>query len=101
MYKSLGTDQIPVELIKARGEMLCSDIHRLIHSVWNKGELPQQWKESIIVPIYKKGDKTDCMNYQGISLLSTAYKVLLNILLARLTPYVNEAPGKEPLVPIG
>jgi hypothetical protein len=55
--------------------------------------LPQQWKESIIVPIYKKGDKTDCNNYRGISLLSTAYKILSNILLARLTLYVNEIIG--------
>jgi hypothetical protein len=55
-------------------------------SVWNKEELPQQWKESIIVPIYKKGYKTDCNNYRGISLLSAAYKILSNILLARLTP---------------
>jgi hypothetical protein len=55
--------------------------------------LPQQWKDSIIVPIYKKGNKTDCNNYQGISLLSTAYKILSNILLARLTPYVNEIIG--------
>jgi hypothetical protein len=52
--------------------------------------LPQQWKESIIVPIYQKGDKTDCISYRGISLLLTAYKILCNILLARLTPYVNE-----------
>jgi hypothetical protein len=52
--------------------------------------LPQQWKESITVPIYKKGDKTEYNNYQGISLLSTAYKILSKILLARLTPYVNE-----------
>jgi sorting nexin-29 len=57
--------------------------------------LPQQWKESIIVPIYKKGDKTDCNNYRGISLLSTAYKILSNILLARLTPYVNEIIGNH------
>jgi sorting nexin-29 len=55
--------------------------------------LPQQWKEFIIVPIYKKGDKTDCNNYRGISLLSTAYKILSNFLLARLTPYVNEIIG--------
>jgi hypothetical protein len=56
-------------------------------------ELPQQWKESIIVPIYKKGDKTDFNNYRGISLLSTAYKILSNILLARLTPYINKIIG--------
>jgi hypothetical protein len=52
--------------------------------------LPQLWKESIIVPLHKKGGKTDCNNYWGLSLLSTAYKILSSILLARLTPYVNE-----------
>jgi hypothetical protein len=92
-YKSPGTDQIPVEMIKAGDETLCSDIHERICSIWNKEELPQQWKVSIIVPIHKKGDKTDCNNYQGISLLSTTYKILSNILMARLTPYVNEIIG--------
>jgi hypothetical protein len=62
-YKSAGTDQILAELIKAGGETLYSEIHKLICSIWNKEELPQQWKESIIVPIYEKGDKTDCNNY--------------------------------------
>jgi hypothetical protein len=92
-YKSPGTDQIPAELIKAGDETLYSEIHRRICSIWNKEELPQQWKECIIVPIYEKGDKADCNNYRGISLLSTAYKILFNILLARLTPYVNEIIG--------
>jgi hypothetical protein len=55
-YKSPGTDQIPAKLIKAGGETLCSEIHKLICSMWNKEELPQQWKESIIIPIHKKGD---------------------------------------------
>jgi hypothetical protein len=54
-YKSPGTDHISAELIKAGGEILCSEIHRLICSVWNKEELSQQWKESIIIPIHKKG----------------------------------------------
>jgi hypothetical protein len=89
-YKTPGTDQIPAELIKAGAETLCSEIHRLICSIWNKEKLPQQWKESSIVPVYKKGDKTDCNNYRGISLLSTAYKIFSNILPARLTPYVNK-----------
>jgi hypothetical protein len=85
-YKSPGTDQIPAELIKTGGETLYSEIHRLICSIRNKEELPHLWKEFIIVPIYKEGDMTNCNNYRGISLLSTAYKILSNILLARLSP---------------
>jgi hypothetical protein len=46
-----------------------------------------------VVPIHKKGDKTDCSNYRGISLLSTSYKILSNILLARLTPNAGEIIG--------
>ena len=50
-------------------------------------------KESIIVPIHKKGVKTDCNNYRGISLLSTTYKTLSNILLSRLIPRAEEIIG--------
>jgi hypothetical protein len=46
-----------VELILAGDEWLRSDIYKLINSIWNKEELPHQWKEPVIVPIYKKGDK--------------------------------------------
>jgi hypothetical protein len=92
-YKSPGTAQIPAEFITGVGENLYSDIHRLICSIWNKEELPQQWKECIIVQIYKNGDETDCNNSPGISLLSAPYKTLSNILQARLTPYVNEIIG--------
>jgi hypothetical protein len=33
-------------------------------------ELPEQWKESVILPVHKKGEKTDCSNYRGISVLA-------------------------------
>jgi hypothetical protein len=46
--------------------------------------------QSIVVPIHKKGDKTDCSDYRGISLLSTSYKMLSNILLSRLLPFADE-----------
>jgi hypothetical protein len=58
-YKSPGSNQIPAELIQAGGEILLSAIYKLINSVWNKDELPDQWKESIIIPIHKKGYITD------------------------------------------
>jgi hypothetical protein len=94
-YKSPGSGQIPAELIQAGGEMLQSVIHKLINSVWNKEELTDQWKESIIVPIHKKGDKTACNNYRGMSLLSTSYKILSNILLSRLRSYIDEIIGNH------
>jgi hypothetical protein len=90
---SPGIDQIPAELIKAGGRTIHCVIHKLIIAIWNKEELPEEWKESIIVPIHKKGDKTDCNNYRGISLLSTTYTILSNILLSRLIPYAEEIMG--------
>jgi hypothetical protein len=58
-YKSPGVDQIPPELIQAGEETLHSEIHKLIKLIWNKEELPHRWKGSILIPIHKKGDKTD------------------------------------------
>jgi len=92
-HKSPGIDQIPAELIKEGGRTIRCEIHKLIISVWNKHELPDEWKEPIIVPIYRKGDKTDCNNYWGILLLPTTYKFLSNILLSRLIPYAEEVSG--------
>jgi hypothetical protein len=92
-YRSPDVDQSPTELIQAGGETLRSEIHKFIKVIWNKEQLPHQWKESIVVPIHKKGDKTDCSIYRGISLLSTSYKILSNILLARPTPYADEIVG--------
>ena len=72
-HKSPGIDQIPAELIKARGRTIRSEIHTLINSIWNKEELTEKWKELIIVPIYKKGVKTHCNAYRGISLHTKFY----------------------------
>jgi hypothetical protein len=61
--------------------------------IWNKEEFPYQWKESIVVPIHKKGNKTEFSNYWSISLLPTSYKILSNILLSRLIPYADDIIG--------
>jgi hypothetical protein len=45
-YNSPGSDETPAELIQAGGEILLFEIHKLVNPVWNKEELPGQWKES-------------------------------------------------------
>jgi hypothetical protein len=90
--KSPAVYHISAELIKAGCRTVRSEVYKLIISIWNKEELPEEWKESFIVPICKKGDKTDCNNYGGISLLSPTYKILSHILLSKLIPYARKLP---------
>ena len=73
-HKSPYADRIPAELIKARGRTIRFEIHNLIHSLWNEEELPEQWKDLIVVPLYKKCVKT-YTTYRSMSLLSTLYKI--------------------------
>jgi hypothetical protein len=68
-------------------------MHKLVNSVWYKEELPDQWKEPIIEPAHKMGDKTYYNTYRGTSLPSNLYKILSHILLSRLSPYIDKIIG--------
>jgi hypothetical protein len=67
------------------------DIHKIINSIWNKEELPEDLKESITVTMYNKDDKTGGSNYTSISLLSTT--CINKTLLSSLTPHAAESTG--------
>ena len=75
-HKSPGIDEIPAELIKTEGGTICGEIHKLFTSIW-KEKLPEEWKESIIVPTYKKVDKTNFNNYRGTSFCQPLTKFYL------------------------
>jgi len=55
--------------------------------------MPEEWKETIIVPIYKNGDRDGCENYRGIALGNAAYKILANIILEKIKPYIEKIIG--------
>jgi len=80
-------------LIKTGGRTIHCEIHKLIISIWIKEELPEEWKESIILPIYKKGDKTDCSNYKGISLFANYVQNFIQHPAVKLTPYARKLLG--------
>jgi hypothetical protein len=79
-------------IVKFQQNWLQPEVEQLLlryltnNSIFYKNELPQYWKESIIAPVYKKDDKTNCNNYRGTSILSTTYKILSNTLLSSLNP---------------
>jgi hypothetical protein len=79
-------------MVQAACRTVYSKILSLILFGINK-PMSQQLKESITVPIHRKGDKTDYSNYRSISQLSTTYKIVSNIFLSQLTPYVGATIG--------
>ena len=72
-------------MFKYGGEGLLRKLHDLILAVWEAEAVPKDWKDSIIISIYKnKGDSSEFRNSRGIFLLSVAGKLLAKILRKRL-----------------
>ena len=67
------------EVYKLGGEYLTRSLHQLIVEIWKAEEIPPDFRDAIIVTIFKK-----CGNYRGISLLSIAGKIITRILAQRL-----------------
>ena len=88
--KAPGSDSIPAEIYKAGGPTLVNQLTSLFQSMWDKEQLPQDFKDATIVHIYKnKGNRQSCDNHRGISLLSIAGKILARVLLNRLSKHLE------------
>ena len=83
--KAPGSDQIPPDLIKQCKTVLLGPLYDLLCCCWTEGEVPQDMRDTKIVTLYKnKGERSDCNNYRGISLLGIVGKVYARVILARL-----------------
>ena len=83
--KAPGNDNIPAEAIKENKDVLLPHLHKLLIQCWREGKVPYEMRDSSIVTLYKnKGDKGDCNNYRGISLLSVTGKAFARVILKRL-----------------
>jgi hypothetical protein len=83
--KASGVDGLPPEVFKAGGAPLASALLQVFLTCWDSGQIPSNLKNANIITLYKnKGDRSDCNNYRGISLLSLAGKILARVILPRL-----------------
>lgn len=94
-YKSLkdgkapGSDGIPTEFYKYGTPELTKMLEALFNNVLEHGVVPQQFKEALIFPVFKKGCRSQPSNYRGISFLNGSYKVFTTVLQKRLTSWIN------------
>lgn len=83
--KAPGSDGIPSEVLKSGKPALLQPLHDLLCLGWDQRYIPQDMRDANIVTLYKsKGDRSDCNNYRGISLLSIVGKAFARVTLARL-----------------
>ncbi len=80
-----GIDEITSEMVKHSGNAVVEWMMMICDLAWRQGEVPDKWRKAIIVPLHKgKGNKDECNNYRGVSLLSVPGKIYGTILTQRL-----------------
>jgi len=91
--KAAGTEGIHPELIKYGGNKLLNRMYELVRQFWEEERIPEEWKETIIVPVLKREDRDWCTNYRGIALGNAAYKILSNIILGKINHILKKLWG--------
>lgn len=88
--KAPGVDELHNEMIKYGRRDLHTELTKLFQKVLTDGNVPSDWKRSITIPIFKKGDKKRPENYRGVTLLSAAMTLFTRIL-------TNKISGRIPM----
>ena len=88
--KSAGPDKIISELLKYSAKYITPFFVKFLNELFDRGIYPQKWTESIILPLYKKGDVNNPSNYRGISLSDISSKIYGSIINKRIQNWVNE-----------
>ena len=93
--KAPGEDGVCAEMLKAEEQVTPQILQRILQDIWDKEDIPSDWKKGVIVKLPKKGDLTDCNNWRGITLLSLTSKVFNRIILQRITSAVDNILRQE------
>ena len=87
--KASGSDGIPAELLQILKDDAVKVLHSKRQQIWKTEEWPQDWKRSVFIPIPKKGNAKECLNYLTTALISHTSKVMLKIFQSRHQLSVN------------
>ena len=89
MNKASWGDGISAELFQVLKDDAVKVLHSTCQQIWKTQQWPQDWKRSVFIPVPKKGNAKECLNYCTIARISHTSKVVLKILQARLQQYMN------------
>jgi len=93
--KASGPDDIAIELLRFGGEMTLNKLHEICAEVWETGIWPDEWTQSVFIPLPKKGNLLQCNNYRTIALVSHACKMLMRVILDRMQIKIESEIAQE------
>ena len=91
--KAEGIDNIPAEMLKSLEDGAMKELIRICQDIYTTGEWPEDFLQSIIIPIKKKPNATACEDHRTISLLTHASKVMIRILAKRVQAKTEAVEG--------
>jgi hypothetical protein len=89
-----GTENINAELIQTARPQTYRRFYRLLLNICNQEGMSNEWYLVLICPINNKGDKPECCQCRGISVLIVVYKILADVTNNRLTQYAGHLTGE-------
>lgn len=87
---AMGPDALHPALLKACARELAYPLCVIFRLSLEQGTLPQIWKKSLVVPIFKKGSRYEPLNYRPVSLTSVPCKCLEKLIFRHLYGYLTE-----------
>jgi len=87
--KSFGPDEIHPMVLQNTAQVVADPLARIFQESYSQGLLPADWKKANIVPIFKKGSKTDANNYRPVSLTSVPCKIMESIIKDAMLSYIE------------
>lgn len=93
--KAVGVDEIPAEMLKNLGERAQQEIYEICKEMYEKGEWPDDFTRTNIIPLPKKNNAVKCSDYRTISLICHASKIMLKVLTKRLEAKASHLIGRN------
>ena len=88
--KAAGPDEIRIIVLKELRPEIAPIIQLILERSLATGEVPFDWTEENVSPIFKKADNSDPANYRPISLTCVLCKVMEHIIASNLTKHLNK-----------
>ena len=90
IHKAAGPDEIPTRLLKEQSHHLAPTFTTFFQASVTQGQIPPDWKEANVVPIFKKGEKSKAANYRPVSLTVVTCKILEHIICSSIAKHLEE-----------